>query len=195
MLRLLIAEAEKAAKALEVAAAKSPIAQSSLIETRKLIAEAIQSLESIDTQKIDDCSVPSVSLTEVNQENESEFEVRNHSEMAQVNGHTTLSPSFYKSSEDFRELSLERPVTGVPELHLTNGYASLPFSLNSQIDQDSPSNQQRETEQDESSKDETDHSPTVMGIQSLEDETLSSSPIATKKWVRGRLVEVYEEKQ
>lgn len=193
--RLLIAEAEKAAKALEVAAAKSPIAQSSLIETRKLIAEAIQSLESIDTQKIDDCSVPSVSLTEVNQENESEFEVRNHSEMAQVNGHTTLSPSFYKSSEDFRELSLERPVTGVPELHLTNGYASLPFSLNSQIDQDSPSNQQRETEQDESSKDETDHSPTVMGIQSLEDETLSSSPIATKKWVRGRLVEVYEEKQ
>lgn len=193
--RLLIAEAEKAAKALEVAAPKSPIAQSSLIETRKLIAEAIQSLESIDTQKIDDCSVPSVSLSKVNQENESAFDFRNPSEMAQVNGHTTLSPSFYKFSEDFGELSLERPVNGVPELHLTNGCASLPFSLNSQINQDSQSKQQRETEQDESSEDETDHSPTVMGIQSLEDETLSSSPIATKKWVRGRLVEVSEENQ
>lgn len=181
--RLLIAEAEKAAKALEVAAAKSPIAQSSLIETRKLIAEAIQSLESIDTQKMDDCSVASVSLSEVNKENESAFEVRHHLQLAQVNGHTTLSSTDYKFSEDFGELSLERLVNGVPELHLTNGCASL------------SSNQQRETEQDEISEDETDHSPTVMGIQSLEDETISRSSTATKKWVRGRLVEVSEEKQ
>lgn len=46
--RLLIAEAENAAKALELAASKSPLAQASLIETRKLIAEAIQSIESIE---------------------------------------------------------------------------------------------------------------------------------------------------
>lgn len=46
--RLLIAEAEKAAKALELAATKSPLARASLIETRKLIAEAIQSIESIE---------------------------------------------------------------------------------------------------------------------------------------------------
>ncbi|XP_074375816.1 uncharacterized protein LOC141717577 isoform X2 [Apium graveolens] len=46
--KLLIAEAEKAAKALELAATKSPLAQASLIETRKLIAEAIQSIESIE---------------------------------------------------------------------------------------------------------------------------------------------------
>jgi hypothetical protein len=183
MHRLLIAEAEKAAKALEVAAAKSPIAQSSLIETRKLIAEAIQSLESIDTQKMDDCSVASVSLSEVNKENESAFEVRHHLQLGQVNGHTTLSSTDYKFSEDFGELSLERLVNGVPELHLTNGCASL------------SSNQQRETEQDEISEDETDHSPTVMGIQSLEDETISRSSTATKKWVRGRLVEVREDKQ
>ncbi|KAK4781168.1 hypothetical protein SAY87_017274 [Trapa incisa] len=45
--RLLIAEAEKAAKALEVAAVRSPIARTSLLETRKLISEAIQSIESI----------------------------------------------------------------------------------------------------------------------------------------------------
>lgn len=46
--RLLIAEAEKAAKALEVAAKKSPTAHASLIESRKLIAEAVQSIMSIE---------------------------------------------------------------------------------------------------------------------------------------------------
>lgn len=168
--RLLIAEAEKAAKALEVAAATSPIARSSLIETRKLIAEAIESLESIDTQKTDDCNVP----LEVNKENESTFEVGNHSQMSRVNGHTTV----YKLAEDFGYLSLGRPVNGDPELHLTNGCAFLPFSLNSQINQYRSSNQEKET----------DDSPT-------EDETQSRSTIATKKWVRGRLVEVSEEKQ
>ncbi|KAK9148493.1 hypothetical protein Scep_007250 [Stephania cephalantha] len=43
--KLLIAEAEKAASALEVAALKSPLARASLLETRKLIAEATRSLE------------------------------------------------------------------------------------------------------------------------------------------------------
>ncbi|CAL5382937.1 unnamed protein product [Camellia sinensis] len=43
--KLLIAEGEKAAKALEAAATKSPPAQASLIETRNLIAKAIQSIE------------------------------------------------------------------------------------------------------------------------------------------------------
>eukprot|EP00262_Sarcandra_glabra_P000823 TRINITY_DN1088_c0_g1_i1.p1 TRINITY_DN1088_c0_g1~~TRINITY_DN1088_c0_g1_i1.p1 ORF type:complete len:440 (-),score=90.11 TRINITY_DN1088_c0_g1_i1:246-1565(-) len=46
--KLLIAEAEKAAKALEVAAMKSPLARASLLETRKLIAEATRSIESIE---------------------------------------------------------------------------------------------------------------------------------------------------
>ncbi|RDY06451.1 hypothetical protein CR513_09563, partial [Mucuna pruriens] len=193
--RLLIAEAEKAAKALEVAATKSPIAQSSLIETRKLIAEAIQSLQSIDTQAITDSNVPSVGLSEVNKEKGSAFEVLNHSQIAQVNGHTTLPSSDYKFSEDFGKVSLAKTVNGDPELHVTNGYAALPSSLNSQINESSPSNQQREVEQDQRSEYKTDPSPTVMGIQSLEDETVSRSPIVTKKWVRGRLVEVAEEKQ
>ncbi|KAL5061383.1 hypothetical protein RYX36_032987 [Vicia faba] len=167
--RLLIAEAEKAAKALEDAAQKSPVVQASLIETRKLIDEALHSLESIVTQKTEDCNVPSVSLSEeVNKENESTFEVGNLSQMVHVNGHTTLSSSVYKFSEDFGYLSLERPVNDDPELHLTNGCASLPFSLNSQMIQHRPSNQERETEQYESNKNETDGSP-------AEDETLSRS--------------------
>ncbi|XP_061951338.1 uncharacterized protein LOC133674297 isoform X2 [Populus nigra] len=47
--RSLIAEAEKAANTLEAAAVRSPIARASLIEARKLISEAIQSIESVDT--------------------------------------------------------------------------------------------------------------------------------------------------
>ncbi|CAN6470005.1 unnamed protein product [Victoria cruziana] len=46
--KLLIAEAEKAAKALEVAARTNPIACASLSQTRKLIAEATQSIQSIE---------------------------------------------------------------------------------------------------------------------------------------------------
>nr|XP_018683947.1 PREDICTED: uncharacterized protein LOC103987988 isoform X2 [Musa acuminata subsp. malaccensis] len=47
--KLLIAEAEKAAKALEMFALNNPLAQTSLLETRKLIAEATRSIENIET--------------------------------------------------------------------------------------------------------------------------------------------------
>nr|GMD37129.1 uncharacterized protein LOC109192550 [Ipomoea batatas] len=50
--KLLIAEAEKAAKALEVAARQSPVVRASLVETRNLIAEAIQFIDSIDMEEI-----------------------------------------------------------------------------------------------------------------------------------------------
>ncbi|CAN1827793.1 Ubiquitin-conjugating enzyme E2 34 [Linum perenne] len=51
--RSFIAEAEKAAKVLEAVAAESPIARDSLIETRKLIDEAIQSIKSINGGVLD----------------------------------------------------------------------------------------------------------------------------------------------
>ncbi|KAK9048328.1 hypothetical protein SSX86_032709 [Deinandra increscens subsp. villosa] len=46
---ILIGEAQRAAEALEAAAAKSPMAEASLIETRKLIAEAMSYIKSIET--------------------------------------------------------------------------------------------------------------------------------------------------
>ncbi|XP_077236513.1 muscle M-line assembly protein isoform X2 [Tasmannia lanceolata] len=51
--KLLIAEAEKAAEALEVAAMKSPLARASLLETRKLIAEATRSIQGIENGQFD----------------------------------------------------------------------------------------------------------------------------------------------
>ncbi|KAI3455686.1 hypothetical protein Pfo_012349 [Paulownia fortunei] len=52
--KLLIAEAEKAAEALEIAAKKSPLAQSSLMESRMLIAEANRVIESIEDEERDE---------------------------------------------------------------------------------------------------------------------------------------------
>lgn len=49
--RTLIAEAEKAADALETAAAINPFAQASLIEARKLVTEARVSLECVDDEE------------------------------------------------------------------------------------------------------------------------------------------------
>lgn len=60
---MLIAEAEKAAKALEIAAKNSPLAQASIIETRKLIAEAIQSISSIGEGQEYSQNDGSISLT------------------------------------------------------------------------------------------------------------------------------------
>ncbi|KAJ0677395.1 hypothetical protein HanOQP8_Chr12g0436291 [Helianthus annuus] len=45
---ILISEAQRAADALEAAAAKSPMAKASLIETRKLIAEAMSYIKSVE---------------------------------------------------------------------------------------------------------------------------------------------------
>ncbi|CAL0311275.1 unnamed protein product [Lupinus luteus] len=199
--RLLIAEAEKAAKALEVSAMKSPMAQASLIETRKLIAEAIQSLEAIDTQDITDNNVPSAAFSEIKSENGSAPEVPNQSHVPQVNGHKTLSLSDNNFPEDFSEFLTEKILSGGDqELHLTNtnGRSSFPFTLNNSITESSPSNQPRETEtqEDPSSEYGTDASSTVVAIQSIKDEeTVSrSSPVVTRKWICGRLVEVVEGK-
>ncbi|XP_019430296.1 PREDICTED: uncharacterized protein LOC109337708 isoform X2 [Lupinus angustifolius] len=192
--RLLIAEAEKAAKALEVAATKSPIAQASLIETRKLIAEAIQSLESINTQGITVSHVPSVASSEVNNEKDAECNVLNQSQK-DVNGHRTLSLSDYKFSKELGNFSLPKLVNGNSELHPTSidGCASRPVGYNGNIEESRSSNQQRETEQDEGSDQITYSSRTEVRILSIKDETQPRPPIVTKKWVCGRLVEVVKQ--
>ncbi|CAL5373970.1 unnamed protein product [Camellia sinensis] len=63
--KLLKAEAEKAAKAFEAAATKSPLAQASLIETRNLIAKAIQSIEIGQIDSHGNGRHPSIALAEL----------------------------------------------------------------------------------------------------------------------------------
>ncbi|KAF9615708.1 hypothetical protein IFM89_026123 [Coptis chinensis] len=64
--KLLIREAEKAAKSLEEAALTSRLAQASLIESRKLIAEASRSIEAIETGEITSSQKDSHSSSKLN---------------------------------------------------------------------------------------------------------------------------------
>ncbi|MED6150053.1 hypothetical protein PIB30_118881 [Stylosanthes scabra] len=167
--RLLIAEAEKAAKALEVAATKSPIAQASLRESRRLIAEAIQSLESIHKRgTITLRNTASVAMTQTNKEKDEEFEVLNQSLMFPLNGHKTLSSSDKKNLFE-GEFSMRKLVNGSSELPLTscNGYASYDVSFGSKIEEAASSSYE-------------------------EKETEARTGIVKRKWIRGRLVEVAE---
>ncbi|KAK4268999.1 hypothetical protein QN277_022211 [Acacia crassicarpa] len=171
--RLLIAEAEKAAKALEVAATKSSTAQASLRETRKLIAEAIQSLESIDTQQITESNGSSMALSQGDEEKGMAFEVLNQSDMGQTNGHKVLSTR--DEFKDIYRFSLQKLPNG------TNGCFSSPLGFDSCV-----------SEKGQSIKSQSNSSPTMEGTQPLKDDTPSRSPTVTKKWVRGRLVVVEE---
>ncbi|KAI8027794.1 Protein WVD2-like 7 [Camellia lanceoleosa] len=63
--KLLIAEGENAAKALEAATTKSPLAQASLIETRNLIAKVIQSIEIGQIDSHGNGRHPSIALAEL----------------------------------------------------------------------------------------------------------------------------------
>ncbi|KAB2613153.1 abhydrolase domain-containing protein [Pyrus ussuriensis x Pyrus communis] len=96
--RLLIAEAEKAAMALEVAATKSAVARASLVETRQLIAEAIQFLESVETAKISsfENEDPSVASNEAITQDEKEahtgVEELTEVDSGRANGIRALSP-------------------------------------------------------------------------------------------------------
>ncbi|XP_028796269.1 uncharacterized protein LOC114751766 isoform X2 [Neltuma alba] len=189
--RLLIAEAEKAANALEVAATKSPIAQASLIETRKLINEAIQSLESIETQLATESTVSSSgSLSEIDRGEGATLETSNQSDTGPVNGHKALPSSDYKLPDG--KFPLHELINGDLKLHLstTNDIASSALSFESESDS---TNQPKETLQDPGMEHKADPSPPGMEIQSVKDETPSKSLTVTKKWVRGRLVEVVEE--
>lgn len=190
----MIAEAEKAANALEIAASKSPVAQASLIETRKLIAEAIQSLESIDTQHITESNGSSMALSEIDEEKDAASEVPNQSDMGKVNGHASLSPSDHESSGDFCRVSLQKLLNSDPKFHFmtTNCCTCSPFGFTGQKSTNRPG----AAEQVQSINLKTDPSPTMEETQSFEDNNRSSSSLTvTKKWVRGRFVEVVQETQ
>ncbi|CAL5382941.1 unnamed protein product [Camellia sinensis] len=70
--KLFIDEGEKAAKALEAAATKSPLAQASLIETRNLITKAIQSIEIGQIDSHGNGRHPSIALAELVNQSEKE---------------------------------------------------------------------------------------------------------------------------
>ncbi|KAJ4717709.1 Muscle M-line assembly protein unc-89, putative isoform 2 [Melia azedarach] len=197
--RLLIAEAEKAAKALEVAAVKSPIARASLIETRKLIAEAIQSIASIESGQITSDneyggSPPPVSDVLVSQgekeaaETENKGLILNHPERIRVNGNQSLAPV---KDEDFNFASFTMPgkLNGEELLPTnSNGYALQTLDLESLITQSDSA----DSEPNGNGEHEKNSQPNGSKIQNMEEEIPSKPEAVTKRWVCGRLVKVTE---
>ncbi|KAI5602298.1 hypothetical protein BDE02_01G146700 [Populus trichocarpa] len=201
--RSLIAEAEKAANTLEAAAVRSPIARASLIEARKLIAEAIQSIESVDTgYSISNDSIsneidrhPDLSLAPTKQVSEVEKEINagngglGQVALRQVNGTKILETS---KDEDlnFCNLAFNDILNGEKELHhLGTGAYGLPsLSMASPVDHSSSRKQPGQVEPNGSLKSEKINLPNGSRVQYVKEET-PSKPDTTKKWVRGRLVE------
>ncbi|XP_011048638.1 PREDICTED: uncharacterized protein LOC105142620 [Populus euphratica] len=201
--RLLIAEAEKAANTLEAVAVRSPIARASLIEARKLIAEAIQSIESVDTgysisndsisNEIDRHPDPSLAPTKQVSEVEKEINAGNRGlgqvALRQVNGTKILETS---KDEDlnFCNLAFNDILNGEKELHhLGTGAYGLPsLSMASPGDHSSSGKQPGQVEPNGSLKSEKINLPNGSRVQYVKEET-PNKPDTTKKWVRGRLVE------
>ncbi|KAJ6696055.1 NUMOD3 MOTIF FAMILY PROTEIN EXPRESSED [Salix koriyanagi] len=195
--RSLIVEAEKAANALEGAAMKSPIARASLAEARKLIAEAIQSIESVDrgngvsSDSISNVNdrYPSLALTELFSEDEKEINAGNESmdqaELGQVNG-TMIMETSKDEDLNFSNLVSHDILNGQGGLlPLSSSAYSLP-SLT--IDHSSSGKQPDQAEPNGSLKSEKINSPNGSRVQYVTEETASKS-VATRKWVHGRLVE------
>ncbi|KAK2969994.1 hypothetical protein RJ640_008334 [Escallonia rubra] len=204
--KLLIAEAEKAANALEVAATRSPLAQASLIETRKLIAEAIQSIESIGTGQADSpedgrrsplTSNGLVNHVEAGEENQD----LNPAEKRGINGAGAFASTKVDITDfGFSKFSLDELLNGKDEISATsscehgNGLVNdketlPPLQLDRTIAHSTFSKRLNELEPN-GSKGHKTLSPNGAKSQSVQEETPLDSITVTKKWVRGKLVEV-----
>lgn len=202
--RLLIAEAEKAAKALEVAAAWSPLAHASLVETKKLIAEAIQSIKSIETGEGNSDengqNLPCISTGSVNnveKEIDIAFEGLIVKDQMKVNGARALASYEGDISElgfenfnlqdlmnhDNENIPTSSCVGNIGLSRLKSGHAIEASSVKGQLDQFVPNG---------SSRHENLTSNGAKSEYGKKEKTPKSIPI-TKKWVRGKLVEVTEE--
>lgn len=198
--RLLIAEAEKAAEALEIAATKSPIAQASLIETRKLIAQAVQSLESIEAEHpiLDEnhrepLAAPDELSTQVYPEIYTVNGSTSRAKGTKINGTKTLA-TVKEEEFDFSKFSLQDVLNDEEELlpwsYSGNGLSS--FSLENLLKQyDSRDKGEDEPEQVQTNAEsarENEPQQSTAKVDIPKEEMPSKSIAVTKKWVCGRLV-------
>uniref|UniRef100_A0A1D1YID1 Nudix hydrolase 13, mitochondrial n=1 Tax=Anthurium amnicola TaxID=1678845 RepID=A0A1D1YID1_9ARAE len=212
--KLLIAEAEEAAKALELAALTSPLARASLLETRKLIAEAIRAIERIESgQLTSQESEDSKSLCWGKPVNYSPtgpeaFVTDTSADGRQVNGTPVLSSNLKSDDDfDFSDFSKQNALNGREPLSEDNGAENSIEDLCNNDPSTSVCNSARKHSDTTMSQLDTSRSngsfkynyssPTSEDKGSLHaamsDASVASLVKTKKKWVRGRLVEVGEE--
>ncbi|KAL2539067.1 hypothetical protein Adt_00045 [Abeliophyllum distichum] len=189
--KILIAEAEKAANALEILAKNSPRAQAYLLETRMLITEAMQYIESIKNRDVvsykrDSNSSPSSILAE--EETDTEIRSLSHIEKRNLNGVGILaSTSFVTEGFNFDKLVL-------PDF--LNGSAVSSNSCNNDLLRSGE--ELDHTSYSDFPPPELDslRNPSLSDGLKFQPEKIETRPeqiTITKKWLCGRLVEVTEE--
>ncbi|XP_074301906.1 uncharacterized protein LOC141633320 isoform X2 [Silene latifolia] len=198
--KLLIAEAQKAAKALEVAATRSPVARASLIEAHKLIAEATQSIKSIENGELP----PQDNVQSGHQEyagkgGETLTEDADQRYNIAVNGKKTITPKVnqeyqkmvngFQSMKPGEDRNLDTNLYHKHTLPTSLGGYMLGLSLESFAEKQDI--KERTEKQYPLGKNGV---PSVNGVklQNHEEHAHPTAKSATKKWVRGRLVEVGE---
>ncbi|KAL0341780.1 UNVERIFIED_CONTAM: hypothetical protein Scaly_1840600 [Sesamum calycinum] len=188
--KMLIAEAEKAAEALELAAKKSPLAKASLMESRMLIAEAIQLIESIEhedrisSENEENSTEPASHLEEEIDSDTQDLEVMKHTK---VNGvHSSSAPVIETGELSFNKFML-------PDMTSSNDLLSL--DLGSMVKHSNFTKNLDDHKQNLNGNSEHMQKPSVNGVgfYSANARAPEKQVNITKKWVRGRLVEVAEE--
>ncbi|CAM8909664.1 unnamed protein product [Rhodiola kirilowii] len=194
--RLMIGEAEKAAEALEAAASTNPHSMASLIETRKLIKEAIQSIQSIDsttsvnalvsTQSSENSDeLSSIVLTQMHIVN------RVNGADVKINGTRPRAISNHEDSH-FSDLTPHVSTNDEEEVLpvISNGHASAAQQFTSS------SNLHLNKQVQQPVSIQTIHSrnteSTNEALTRASEQKAPSNLIANKRWVRGRLVEIEE---
>ncbi|CAH8306161.1 unnamed protein product [Eruca vesicaria subsp. sativa] len=168
--RLLISEAERAAKVLEIAAMTNPVAQASLLESKKLIAEATQLIESLE-------------ISHASSDEDGTQDTDHQEQPGEVNGTHT----FPINGES---LHLNLRCSDLPTFNIEGGktHGMIPQPNGTTVDQP-PSESNGANKLSESP-----HLPNGSNVcHEVEEkaECLESGNV-TKKWVRGRLIEVTE---
>lgn len=182
----MISEAEKAAKVLEIAAKKSPVAQASLLESKKLIAEATQLIESIEMRQIaSDEDEPNNSLLEEDGESETEEDTNYQEQQGEINGTHTLPIN----GESLLHLNM-RSSSDLPTLNIEDREEDIKHGMVPQLN---GARVYPAAESNGAIKLTENHQPLPNGskVKSEKAASLESGNV-TKKWVRGRLVEVTE---
>ncbi|XAR51310.1 hypothetical protein NMG60_11005905 [Bertholletia excelsa] len=212
--KLLIAEAEKAAKALETAAMRSPLARNSLIETRKLIAEALQSIRSIDTGQNDSYGVesnPNYQSLAHGVESNPNYHNLSQKDREEVNGIQTVDLGEINVGDfGFGKLNFQDYVNSKGEV-LVNGKESkealyqtgkdyrgfVSMDFGSVVKQQSFIGQLSQFETDGINSQDKKLLINGSGLSAFrsrreKEEAPPDSTTRTKKWVRGKLVEMVE---
>ncbi|XP_047960321.1 uncharacterized protein LOC125205437 [Salvia hispanica] len=196
----LIAEAEKAAKALEIAAKTSPLAHASLMESRMLIAEAHKLIESIESEDAT-ASVEDENGIQ-NLENETYADEQNLEliEPMKVNGVHSISEDLEESdSFSFDEFIFADFINGNSngsspyplETEATGSNGCISSVLDGMINGSGSTCADNKPNPNGISAHK--QTPVVNRLEPEDEKVAKREANVTKKWVRGRLVEVEEE--